>query len=83
MVAGQGTLADKQSLQETARKEVRVYMQCIFKEAGPMFAQIIGRSMPQINSKGLSRALRSLVKFTGQENPPKSSSKKSGDSELD
>ena len=37
----------------------------------------------RIDSKGLSRALRSLVKFTGKENPPKSSSKKSRDSELD
>ena len=43
----------------------------------------IGCSTPRIDSKGLSRALRSLVKFTGQENPPKSSSKKSRDSELD
>ena len=44
---------------------------------------LIGCSTPQSDSKGLSRALRSLVKFTGQENPPKSSSKKSRDSELD
>ena len=40
MVTGQGMLADEQSLQETARKEVRAYMRSIFEEAGPMFAQI-------------------------------------------
>ena len=43
----------------------------------------IGCSTPQIDFKGLSRALRSLVKLTGQETPPKSSSKKYRDSEID
>ena len=58
--------------------------QCCYLIVHNVELECIGCSTPQIDSKGLSRrALRCLVKFTGQGNPPKSSSKKSGDSELD